>query len=821
MSGRIFVIRYGLKEEKASARSLIDVAWTTLPQLIIAVIAAVALQLLNPYLLKLPMVAKWVIPAESDYVTLLATISGIGGVFIGLYYAAVASVGGAIYSRMPNNIRNLLAHERVGNIYMRYLSFLTFLALCLIGLRILGYPRLHLAVFMISVMSGVGIIAFVKLGQRAFNFFDPTILSLSVFQNLCHWIRIACVGGYRWNDLSFQQHAHKQAQLALETLSTLSDISAKEDHLNGRPFVELSRSLFGFLIFYQNKKKLIPSDSHWYTIRYTHRDWYKTDDTMVSIAHQTGTGLQRDTVNDKTWIEEALFPIVLRCISINLKAGRFDLLVDLLGYVDAYVKALAQEGEVTIALNALGQVADAVLDDISQPAKKFVLSGEVIEHIGLMDYLGVMPITILLAYISSLNEFSSDQTSRRLAEIRWQRKSTLYKQGFSAYILPRLEWLQSRLSFEISVEDEIISPLWYQTELIAIVQAEKISENTKGLIFSSIELYQKWFKRLETEKHPWLAAAILSREWEYCNKTTRHSELVKAIWKDISERRYVEGLVWPVVDVVNDEKQIKSHRNEIIKTMAKQGPLLLLSARTQEYPDYGGQFLHATGESILDSLIAADIDTLKTIFSPFFYGCAQNFENMKPKTSITDWRSRQEFQIAAAPLLDLMELSGYARLFADFHDMQDIWAEITRVWDEFLNQEKPTPIIQWLAAVINLTSSPFGISHRGILRAGWKQNIMKHLRSLPRKEIYRHGSITSSEIILHKSPLVRIFAQNDFTMYNGIDIFIDLYLRKRNDAISVDFGRTHRDLEDRMARAEKLYNENIVKVRADADENVH
>ena len=54
---------------------------------------------------------------------------------------------------------------------------------------------------------------------------------------------------------------------------------------------------------------------------------------------------------------------------------------------------------------------------------------------------------------------------------------------------------------------------------------------------------------------------------------------------------------------------------------------------------------------------------------------------------------------------------------------------------------------------------------------------------------------------------------------DGMDIFTDLYLRKRGDAKDVDFGRKHRNLEDAMARAKKIYNEHIIEDREDDDES--
>ena len=174
---KVFGFRYNLKEEKSNYQSLRYLFRITQKPLLVALGFAAILQYVDPYLLPYFKKAGISIPDDGDYVTFLATVSGIGGVFIGLYYAGISAVGVAIYATVPNNIRELLAYERRGNVYMRFLAFLTFLGLILIALRLLGQPRLYVAIPFVTIFAGVGIISFVKLGQQAFNLFDPTTLS--------------------------------------------------------------------------------------------------------------------------------------------------------------------------------------------------------------------------------------------------------------------------------------------------------------------------------------------------------------------------------------------------------------------------------------------------------------------------------------------------------------------------------------------------------------------------------------------------------------------------------------------------------------------
>jgi len=236
-----FSFRYSFREERANYQPLHNLFSVTQRQLFIVIGFGLFLQFIDPYLYPFFKYIDFKIPDDSDYVTLLATISGIGGVFIGLYYAGLAAVSGAIYARVPNNVRDLLIQDRFGNVYLRLLSFFTFLGIVLIALRVLGYPRIFLAILLVTIGSGIGIISFVKLGQRVFNLFDPTVLSQYLFEQFLHWLKMVKCNGYRWEDMSFQKHAHKQASNLLDTFDTLAENYISKN--SSQNFLELKLGL--------------------------------------------------------------------------------------------------------------------------------------------------------------------------------------------------------------------------------------------------------------------------------------------------------------------------------------------------------------------------------------------------------------------------------------------------------------------------------------------------------------------------------------------------------------------------------------------------
>jgi hypothetical protein len=79
--------------------------------------------------------------------------------------------------------------------------------------------------------------------------------------------------------------------------------------------------------------------------------------------------------------------------------------------------------------------------------------------------------------------------------------------------------------------------------------------------------------------------------------------------------------------------------------------------------------------------------------------------------------------------------------------------------------------------------------------------IKRKLNDVPRHEEHYRGSFASHTVVDHDSALVRIFARDHLVgFYDGIDVFIEYYLRHFDAVKGLDFGRKRRDLKDSIDR---------------------
>ena len=782
---RIFKIKYRTRKGKDNTSIFLELLSTTWIGIFFALIFAIILYILDSYFYELHKKFDLEVIYADDYVTFLATISGISGVFIGLYYAAISMVGSSIYTKVPNNIKDLLAQDIVGNFYLRLLSFLTFLGLVLIAMRVGGIAPIYSAVPTMTLLSGVGIISFVKLSPRAFYLFDPTELSSQLFTQLWRHSETVKAGKFRWADKNFQHHAYKQASLSLDTLYTLSDITSRETHLQSKPFLNLSQNIIKFLIDYEHIKKEIPSDSMWYEQKYKHPDWYKTTDSLILIAHQSGTALQPKTINNKEWVEGRVIPILKNYLFINLKAERYTDIIDFARYISIYLSVLTKNGKVDRALEILEDLRENVLDVIASESKEELVTSEVLEKLAIIERFSIMPTSIALAYREYVEKFDVEDISKKLSNINWNKNVDLYKHEFPSYLLPRLESLKSKLRFEISTEGHCISPIWYQSELLLQVEAEIFVENTNSLISKSTNLYKSWIERTTETKHPWLASAVMSSEWEFWHKIGPQLEIWKAKWNSMSGNLKIKGLPWAKFEGDTLKMASQQRQTELVKLISMQIMKVTTFKKPESFPDYAGQFLHIVGEQSFDALLENDDILLKDIFRSYFYGCTLQFESLKPTS--TDWHYQHGLKIALAPLLDLIDISGYAKLMADYHGNDQLWKIVVDVWNEYF--ENNTPKLSFFATAISFSTASLDISHRSVLRSSWKMKINKWLSDIQHHKVKARGDVSPGSAIKHDSALVRTFTRERHgTMHDGIDIFINFYFRTKEGSEELDFG---------------------------------
>jgi hypothetical protein len=810
-----YTIRFNVRDEQSNVFAFNELIKLTKVQLPFAILLAALLQYFDPKIDFIFSLLHFNKTDEGIYGTFFNTVSAIGGVFIALYYAGINSIGSSVYSRVPSYVRELLAKERVGFVYMRFLAFTTFLSLCFLSLRGLGYPQVKSAVLLISFLSGIGIFGFIRLGQRVFHLFDPSQLANSLFYELDRNVKSVSAGGFQWDDQAFQEHHRKQAKKTLSGLLMLIDLLVTDSHLKGVPYGQLVQKITLFLAKYQRFKKTIPTISMWYDRMIIHKTWYLSNESSTSLATQKYSILDPDTIYDNHWVEKTLHPVLIDCLRMNLNSEKFDIVLELLQYIEYYLEEVVKEGELLHAQDLTVEIIKLIFEKIALPSDKPVINDEKIDYIAIAEHLTRMLTELSFAYMKHLDSISIEAISKKLSSVKWSDNTRLYNIDIPVYLLPTIEKLQARLSFENKIEDQVISPLWYQTEIVLKPTAVKFKEGFECLIIQNASQFENMVSLTKQSNRPWLTASILVREWEYWSKIELQMEKISSFWNSYESFRRIEDPKWPQLDTNYLTQKIADRKNKVFVEMATIGAYFPFLKRNDRLPDYGGQFVHITGEALLNAFFEGNIELVQNLFALYFLGCNSIFNAIKPKAqSATDFdlQTQNSLRIALAPLIDLIDLSGYGLLFAEFHNKPEMKQIVFSVWDTFTTGNLEHKKL--FASAVELTESTFGIPYRGVNRTTWKQRVRNVLATLPSKERYKRGGISflSDPIVFHDSALVRLFASDDYGIRDGITIFIYYYFSNTPEFSSLSFGRNSiQDLEHLLNREVEDYEAYITK----------
>ncbi len=745
---------------------------------------------------------KFISVSDSEYVTFLTAISAIGGLFIGLYYAALSSIQSALYSKLPSNIRSLLSAEKSGNAYMRFLAYVTFLSICLVALRLVGFEKIYVAPFVMSILSAMAIFAFIELGKRAFNLFDPTELAESIFANLSYLARGATVNGKYFKRKEFQQHCNKLAHNEIATLITLYDFALEQKELNNQGLFRLNVRSIAFLSLYANIKKQIQTDSLWFDQKYLHKDWYKLNN--LNIYSSTGSAPQPEKTSNLLWLEESIWGYVLKSVIVNLQLRRYQTVFNMMSQIEQYLHFLTLELEVEAAINFYGELKKEILACLSTTNNETKP-----EILAILDHLASIEISIFLAFAQKIlsNNLKDEE---RLKNIDWLSKKDIYRHGFEAYLLGDLEFLGKTINYEYAIENKIITPYWFQNEVIKRVKTKKFAESIKRLLTEDLFLITDIL-----DDKAWYKAAYIARHWEYYQKVFFNLTDLEKVWIDLKASRKVDFIEWGEIDFEDLKSKLATKKQNILESMGIACVQLGLEKHVNEYPDYFGRFTTVLGDEILNTLLSNDIKSFKTLYSFYFVNCFTAFDRHKPNGIQSDVLVEQNLKIAITPILELVEISGYAKLMSEFYENQEYWNTVVAAWDVYF--EKTAMKLEFFVAAIGLSQGNFSIMPRDEMKYHWMQKIKNFLDSKIKKdEFYEKDNsffITPKVIALHDSPLVRIFVEDRYSHYDGIDIFIHFYLEKKD--ASLDFGRAHRDISRSITGSE----EKMQKYKRQQDEN--
>jgi hypothetical protein len=725
----------------------------------------------------------------SSYDAMLEAIAGVGGVFLALYFTALSAVAAAVYATVPHDIRSLIIRDRLGNMYVRGVALATALAVLLLAVRSLTDSIYEAGVPFIGILAAFSIFAFITLGQRAFYLADPTRLADTLVYDFQYWMRRAAYGGWRWNDAAFQDHYRRQARKAVSSLASLMDIANSQAHLRGDSVRRLA-STIGYVIgTYLAFRRRIPTDSRWFGERYQHKQWYLTDSTELEMATQTATSLGPKVVPDIEWVEEQLLHSLIASLEQDLMADSYEGAFATLESFPALWDRMGQAWATSEGIRWASRVTEATVSAMTTRDTGKRLSRPALMP-GMGDLLASIPMSLELGLHRAIHGADPSTAGQRLAEADWSDTGSPYAMSFPRSVVESLESAQRGVAFELSadVPSDTATPGWYVRE----IALNSYEIELKRQIVAVVDFLATWYPatadRVTKAGMHEAAGAILSRALEVAWKLEAHVydweeavEKIRAFPLNVDLKR-------PEWDWASIRGAVRTLRTETLLRLARSIPELIAVERDPDIPDYLGHAVHRSGEACFEALVSNDQELFNRLFPGYFYGALIIADRLRPE--VENWQPQTAVMVLSEPVLDVLDLSGYALIFSELHKDESFQQTCEDIWKRYLGEDDGEHRIKFVAALLEHKRRRFGLSPRSILRTRWEMRLGAELRKLPRRETRREPFFHDTAAV-HDSPLIRELAPGDDLGMVGVqasDVFVVRFLRNLESAGDLDFG---------------------------------
>src|SRR5207247_7264181 len=155
-----------------------------------------------------------------------------------------------------------------------------------------------------------------------------------------------------------------------------------------------------------------------------------------------------------------------------------------------------------------------------------------------------------------------------------------------------------------------------------------------------------------------------------------------AEWHQIASELRPEPLIGELVRPTWDCDAIRAKvialRTELLRQLGQSIPAHAVRERDPDVPDYLGEAVHRVGEAAFEALAENQDELFAQLFPSYFIGVLVIVDRIKPQ--VTGWQPQIASTALTEPVIDAMDLSGYALIFSELHGNPALWEPTQAAW---------------------------------------------------------------------------------------------------------------------------------------------
>jgi hypothetical protein len=292
-----------------------------------------------------------------------------------------------------------------------------------------------------------------------------------------------------------------------------------------------------------------------------------------------------------------------------------------------------------------------------------------------------------------------------------------------------------------------------------------------------------------------------------CNKTNANLRHLRRLVAEIDSAKICTDFYWSQWDWQKFRNDIDNSHHNLIVLLAQCLPKLSILEQNRKLPDLLGESYSFVCRDFYKYLLSGNKEKFKGVFQYIFLGAISIQAQLSKE--VKGWKSDAGLTISFDPVIDLMEISGYALIFSELYGISEIWNECKTIWDKyFQSTNNADELFTMLISCYTALKPGIPMPPREIIRTGWhmKFNAKLHEMGLVYGIHSYEDPFSSEKRVSHDSPIIRALCSGrSEPPEKARDIFVLLYLKKRPEAEGVEiqdmFG-----LERRITREERQNN---------------
>lgn len=766
---------------KAHLRIFSSFSWLGLRSLFWVVLFLMALNFIEAYIKsKLPWLSEITTQSIEDNIEQLRLYSQLLTAIFSIYFATIGIILSSGYTRFRGDIIQMLTNEQVGSVYSRVLVLAATFCLVATATPQFGVEPGLLVYTFGTLLTMLSALSLFPLGQRLFNFFDPTqLVRNEIIPQVARHIKGAA---NPTNSASLAHHHSSAARKGIEQLNYLDNrIKEGKDRLMEN-LPTMSHQYSVLLLHYIQQKQRINQGSFWFPRRVSHKKWFFAGDSMTTMALKTSSQhLLVEQKPDHQWLENEVVDRLANHIELAFEIGDLHLALDLIGQFSGRASVYANQFHFEIGLQELNRIRlliEKVFCSISTPLSE----NAVLQRTRIADTWAALGSNFCLDAITRMFTFEKELNAFFQRD-EWTELSLLQ---LPAFLQRDLAFIVEGIKFEEQIEGGRLSRPKYLQQLTV----QKLLKHYSKTLSEIVDFYQRilpeFVSLLVNSKMSEAATQVTLTSLHCYWKVPRRLEELELLleryqkYEHYSEKEYVLNKI----DVADLMRRVSTSRNEAVSMLANPAIVghIFNSKDNPEIPDHFGHIYFQLAEECIESLQEKDVEKLNKVLPMFltlgFLAADSKF--VDPKLDVND-----EFRIhlVSTVINDMASILGFALLYGAYFQNEKLsQSAITKfevLLDLAVDRQKQ---LRRMLLLSNIESFSMVMSPRTLIRTNWGLSFEQRAR-----EAGFHERMSWRAGKPHPEKLVRVFLDS---YSDASHLFFAEYVLPQLDTI--DFQVDHR-----------------------------